>query len=422
MSSDIINTSKQREFKAYANGFRRTVGIFIESSRAYCRGILRGISRFSQEANWRLLYHDIAVFPKLPGWLSERSLSGIISHAEDPETISALLGTSLPMVDLRGQIRRNHVPVVWPDAIGLIKSASDHLMSKGIDHVAYCGFGGLDFSVERLHAYLRFTEARGLRQLTHMSPDLTPRHSTAATESQAMESDTGLIDWLRALPKGVGIIACNNVRGRQILDMCRLGFLNVPDEVAVIGIDDDDIYCLMGTPHLTSIALAGEATGLMAARVLEQITLEPLTIETRHIIPPLQVIVRASTDRSCQCDDVVACVTRYISEELANIGNGDDVLEHLAQRGQFISRSTLDRKFRKQLGKSLREHLLWARMDRVRRLLRESRLPLSKIAYAVGILHPEQLSVQFKRETGETLGHYRKIHHLPANEFNDEND
>jgi LacI family transcriptional regulator len=391
----------------------RTVALLIESSRAYGRGLLRGIARYVRgEPQWSVLQQERALGDAPPDWLTREGLDGILARVESPALAECVRTLGVPAVDLRGLRPLAGVPVITTDEAAVARLAAEHLIERGFRQFAFCGFGGADYSMARMRQFTGYVEAAGHPVATYESPLLGLGVDTSHIESGAVPRHRELAEWLRSLPKPIGIMACNDIRGRQVLDACREAGIDVPDEIAVIGVDNDDVLCDLSDPPMSSVIPDTGRIGFEAAALLDRMMGGQPAPAQPILIDPVGVITRRSTDVLAVEDPQVAAALRFIREHACDGINVEAVLDHLARAvgtgGGPVSRSTLDRRFHQTLGRSAKEEILRVRLARVRQLLRETDEPLSNIAAMVGIGHTEHLSVLFKRTTGETPGTFRR--------------
>jgi LacI family transcriptional regulator len=209
-------------------------------------------------------------------------------------------------------------------------------------------------------------------------------------------------------------MACNDARGRQVLMACRSAGVHVPEEVAVIGVDNDEVLCDLADPPLSSVVPAAERIGYEGAALLERLMRGQRPPSRPLLFDPLGVVTRLSTDTLAVEDARVAAAIRTIRERACDGLNVEGLLEHLAGQGVLLSRSTLERRFAEVLGHSPKDEILRVRLGRVQQLLIDTDHPLSTIAALVGVEHHEYLSALFKARTGETPGRFRRRMGRPA--------
>ena len=206
----------------------------------------------------------------------------------------------------------------------------------------------------------------------------------------------------RRLPKPAGVFAAYDIKGRQLLDACRDAGVAVPEEIAVVGVDNDELLCGLATPPLSSVIPNTRRTGYEAARLLDRMLQGEEVPPEGHFIPPLGVHARQSTDILAVEDREIAAAMRFIREQACDGITVEDVL-----RAVPLSRRVLERRFRAVVGRTPHEEILRLRLDRVKQLLAETDLSLERISTLAGFAHPEYMSVAFKREIGVTPGCHR---------------
>ncbi|MFT3787618.1 MAG: substrate-binding domain-containing protein [Tepidisphaeraceae bacterium] len=207
--------------------------------------------------------------------------------------------------------------------------------------------------------------------------------------------------WLVSLPKPVVVFCCNDAWAHRTLSAARRSSLHVPDEVAVLGVDDDELLNTVGALPLSSIAIPASKVGFEAARLLEAaLNGTPAPILTT--LPPVGVVPRMTTDRTTVDDPVVAEVLRFIKSNVSRPLMVDDVLEH-----HSISRRSLERRFRAALGRSVASELRRSRVERAKQLLINTTLTIEEIAAASGFTSPTLLGVVFRRIVGLSPSAFR---------------
>jgi LacI family transcriptional regulator len=212
-----------------------------------------------------------------------------------------------------------------------------------------------------------------------------------------------LSQWLATLPRPVGIMACNDVRGKEVLDGCSHCGLAVPEEVAIVGVDNDELLCELCDPPLTSVVPAPDTIGYEAAQWLDQWMAGQQPLPSPRLVAPRGIATRQSTDILAVADPEVAAALRRIRQAACDGLTVDGILRDVP-----VSRSILERRFRKFLGRSPQAVIRQTQLKRVQQLLGETDLPLAQIADLAGYKHVEHMCVVFKRELHETPGQYRR--------------
>ncbi len=384
---------------------RPRVALLIESSRAFGRGLLFGIAQYVREHGpWSIFLQERSLGDLSPAWFRNWEGDGIIARVENRPMAEAIRRRGLPAVDLRCLLPNLEFPSVRPDDEGIARLASEHLLERGFRHFAFCGFNGADYSDARRERFARRIVDSGYACSVFEDPHAPHGAGTLEYEEHGLKYEDRVARWLHQLPKPVGLMACNDIRGQQVLNACRDVGLNVPDEIAVIGVDNDEMLCELSDPPLSSVAPNSKRIGYEAAALLARMIsgkkppLEPISVE------PEGVVTRRSTDVLAIEDRHVADVVRFIREHACE---GIDVSDLL--KAAPLSRSALERRFARALGRSPKEEILRVRLNRARQLLAETDFPLWTIAEKIGLEHTEYLNVIFKKKTGQTPGQFRAL-------------
>ncbi len=213
--------------------------------------------------------------------------------------------------------------------------------------------------------------------------------------------------WVAALPKPVGLMLCSDQVGPVTLEACRRAGVSVPDEVAVIGVDNDEPLCEAAAPGLSSVWPDHESIGYEAARILDQLMHGGAPPPGPVYVPPRALITRRSSDVQAVDDPDVAAAVRVIRERACGPDGLtiDDVAAEVA-----VSRSVLQRRFKRATGRTLHDEMLRMRLARARELIAETDLPIATVAERAGFRHQEYLGVIFRQKLGTTPARFRQSH------------
>ncbi len=376
------------------------VVLLIETATVHARHILSGIARYLQAHRpWSLFVFEYSGLDgALPRWLLNWRGDGIICRFRlPPPLLKHLRKLKVPLVNLNDFYPNPWLPLIRSDDPTIGRLAAEHLRQRCFRYFAFCGFTDLQWSQQRCKG---FRSALGSTETFCGAYELAwgIRHSRVWEREQE-----DIERWLRSLPKPVGILACNDGLGRKVVDACQQTNLAVPEEVAVIGVDNDALLCELCNPPLSSVVPNSERIGYEAAALLDRLMAGGRPPRQQWLIPPLGVATRQSTDVLAIDDPDFTAAVRYIREQACRGISVRDVLEQTPQ-----SRTVLERKFRKYLGHSPQAEIRAVQLRRVQQLLVETHLPLDRIAALTGYQHAEYLSVVFKRATGQTPGHFRR--------------
>jgi LacI family transcriptional regulator len=288
--------------------------------------------------------------------------------------------------------------------------AAEYIIKAGFPEIAFCGYRGIPFSDRRelalkshlalIHLTLRVCSPKRLRY--------PPAHIKAIEES-GVATQKKIAGWLRQQRRPLALIACNDVRAQQVLNACRDFDIKVPEEVAVMGVDNDDVLCSLSDPPLTSIQPDTERLGYEAAALLDRMLRGGRPEPGIQQIPPLTIIERGSTDVIPVDDPIVVRALRLIREQLTQGIAVKDVIEKVGR-----SRTDLEQRFRRHLKVSIHDEILRQRLDRAGELLRQTDLRIEEVAGRSGFNTSAHLCRLFQRHLQTTPGDYRQMKRVQA--------
>ncbi len=383
------------------------VTLLIESSRTYGRGVLRGIARYAHvHGPWSFFVIERDLHGGIPGMLKGWRGDGIIARIEDRRMAERLLELGCPVVDVLGQASFRGIPSFDTDATAVASMAVEFFTQAGFQHFAFIGYSGIPFSDRRKAAFARHLGEHGRTVSFLPNPSGHGRRKhIQAVEQEGIAAERIIARWLRRQPRPLAALACNDVCAQQVLNACREQHLRVPEEIAVMGVDNDDVLCSICDPPLTSIEPDTERLGYEAAVMLHRLMAGEAPGNTATLVPPVRLVERASTDTVAIEDPITVAAIRYIRD---HVGEGIAVKDVSAHLGR--SRSDLEKRFRRWLQTSVRSEILRRRMARVCGLLQETDLSLDRVAIKAGFATAAHLCRRFQEETGQTPTAYRRTH------------
>jgi len=378
---------------------RKNVLLLVETSRAFGRGILHGISRYVFENdNWSIHVEDRGLLECAPSWLKNWKGNGIISRTASLAVARAIQHLSVPTVELYGN-NKEVISEIRIDEDQITRSVVDHFTSAGLKNVAFFAVGNTCWTQFRIEALHREVDRRG-NVYVFSAAGKGPR---VFYPTWYAKFDKMMLRWLTHLPKPIGIWTLNDALAVRLLEGCRRTGLSVPDEVAICGTLNDPVLCNITTPALSSVDLNSFQMGYAAAHRLANKMNGIVPSNDLVLIPPLGVVARQSTDIIAIPDEVVVAAIRFIRENATTYCPVDNIADFVD-----VSRSNLQRRFQKYVGRTIEKEIMRVRMDHAKCLLRESRLTLSAIASKVGFASSDYFIQAFRRETGVTPNRYRK--------------
>ena len=379
--------------------------LLIESSRAYGRGCLLGIGAYIRNHGpWEVLHLERGIADDLPDVVRQWKGDGILTRIENRSLVRLVERLKVPVVDLRG----SHCPTggvmldTDPDACARL--AADHFLDHGFSHFAFCGYPGVDFSDQRSDYFVRYLTAVG-HDVQIFAP--AGRVATTSDKVQVREAygelaQPELVAWLQSLPRPVAVFACNDNRGRQLLAACARAGLAVPDDVAVLGVDNDEVICNLSNPPLSSIEPDTYRLGYEGASILDIMMSGDPAPDRSLLAPPKGISVRLSSDVLAMEDAEMAMAVRMIRDRACQGITVEQLVAALT-----ISRATLERRFLRLLGHSPKAEIDRVRFERAKHLLAETTYKLERIALLIGFSNAAQFATAFKRYAGCRPSEYR---------------
>lgn len=409
------------------------VALLMIPFAGYDRGLLEGIARYAQlHGPWVFFlsgdYPEVPLptpdslsgkfigaeymssvvtgvsLPDLRRW----GVNGFIGRIQSVKMAEKLLASGLPVigVDLpeqksaRGELLAK-VSEICADSQHAGQLAAEHFLERGFWNFAFCGYEGRVWSQRRQEGFSARLREAGFSCEAYQPPRF--KHGLSWRRELPL-----VTSWLKSLPRPVAVMACNDIRGRQVLEAGLLSGLSVPEDVAVVGVDNDHFICNLSNPPLSSVALNLSQAGYQAAELLAGLMKGKPQRRRRIIAESLWVAPRRSSDVIATEDEHVAAALRFIRDHVRESIGVDDVV-----RRTGISRRGLEIRFQQTLGRSIRGEIERTRLVLTKQLLVETNLPAEQIARLAGFCGLSYLSSVFRREAGMTLTQFRRRMRLP---------
>ncbi len=382
----------------------KRIALLMGQDLSFCRDAMRGIRAYAlQKEGWifRNGPAELSIIPYLRDWRPH----GIIAHLFLPEVARQVLKLRKPLVDTACTLADLKTPTVDVDHVAVGRLAAEHFLKQGFAHFAFFGSESSRYSKMREESFRQCLATAG-REVSSCYGEYV--HYLPTTVGWRA-IDRQVRQWLQHLPKPVAIFASNDIAARNLADTCGQLSLNVPAQVAILGVDDDELECLLATPPLSSIAIPAERIGYEAARLLDQMMSGEETPPGPLFLPPIRVVRRQSTDTLAVDDPAVAAALAFIRQHVA-----DDlsVAKIVAEVG--IVRRELERRFRARLGCSVGEELRRVRVEIAKGLLSDTSLSMPTVARHSGFSNAQRLAVVFHQATGLSPSAYRRRAQIEA--------
>jgi LacI family transcriptional regulator len=376
----------------------RRVAVLLGRNPYYNREILRGISRYvAGEQDW---YCQVTpIFVDTAETMMEWQPDGVIAQPFSDHDVEVLQRLGKPTVNVVN-LRMDELP--YPrvgfreESIGA--AVAEHFIDRELKHFGFVGHPDYSYSVEREEGFRNAVKAAGYQCNVHHL--IRPRAEGGGNWGAREEA---LRMWLRHMPKPAGVMVASDSSGAVLAHVCQELDVKVPDQVAMVGVDDDVVMCELTNPPLSSVGIPIRRAGLEAASLLAEL-MEGHPPPTRPILLPHSgLVVRQSSDGLATEDTEVAQAISFIRGNAHRGIRVEDVLNDVV-----VGRRTLERKFRNVLGRSVLAEIRRARVERAKRMLATTDLPVATVATRSGFSQVERFAVVFRQETGQTPTSYRR--------------
>ncbi|MBR0237338.1 MAG: DNA-binding transcriptional regulator [Thermoguttaceae bacterium] len=397
----------------------RQILVLSETSRAFGCDVLRGIQQFVQKqaqtdgaVPWRITFEDRGLTDELPVDFDSWKGDGILSRTVSQEMYKKLLKKKKPIVELLGD-QISLFPEVCTDEEISASLAADHFRSRGLKYLGFYAYGTPWWVTIRRDLFVQ--QAQKMNMFCSVSPDCFGQTQAEAPYPRWKEGyRKSMFDWLRSLPKPIGIWCPADIQALKLAQACQELDISVPDQVAILGTGNDSLLCNMTTPNLSSLDINGEEVGFEAARLLEQRIQEfektgkrSSSVASNRLFTPIRIkptgiVTRMSTDMIAidnkECAKALKLIREHYHQDVSATWIASEV---------GVSRSTLDRIFRSLIGHSVEKEIYRLRIDLAEKLLRETDLSVNEVAAKTGFDRVEYFVRSFKKIFGDPPQKYR---------------
>lgn len=356
--------------------------LLVESSRASGRAILNGIANYARYHGPWSFFWEPGGLEKVGPMLKTLDADGIILRDVDKLREARAFGIPAVVVGYSRKEIPGLINVVT-DSPKIGRMAADHLLRCGFKNFAYCSYRRTPWAAQRGKSFAEHIRAAGFEVGEYLTPP--PAQINWPKENRAMAK------WLQSLPKPVGVMACNDDVGVQIMEACKLAGIAVPDAVGVIGADNDEVVCGLADPAMSSVALNFERAGYESAQALDHLLRKLPGMPPQIIVQATHIVARRSTDVVAVEDPAVARAMRFIRDHT----RGPVAVDKVALAAG-LSRRVLERRFRREFNSSIQTEIRRVRTDQIARLLVETHMPVSEIAESLGFPDVQHFARYFR--------------------------
>ncbi|MBT1686957.1 AraC family transcriptional regulator [Dawidia soli] len=380
--------------------------LLCDFGEEYGKSLLRGVTRYSKDHGPWAFCRMPAYFREHLGidgilqWAREWGAHGIIGQFYHTEEILKFTRAGIPVLAQDFKERFTDIPNITGDYHAAGRMGAEYFLKKGFSHFAFYGFQHIVWSRERAEGF----EER-LQQAGHTVHYY--EHNEGAPADIWYYKPSVLIQWLRSLPTPIALMACDDNQGHHITEAARHAGIRIPEDMAVLGVDNDEMVCNLSDPPLSSIGLDTEKSGYDAARVMEQMIHAGTFSGPDIVVRPTQVISRQSTDIFASQDKYIVSALKYIHDNLDKNLNVEQVLKEVP-----LSRRSLEKRFIQITGYPVYEYIYNQRIERFTQKLLETDMTIFEIAIDLGLSDSKNIARQFKQIKGVTPMEYRKKYML----------
>jgi LacI family transcriptional regulator len=380
---------------------KKKVLLLVETSRSFGRQIIQGVSQFVMEHhNWNIIFQDRSVLEQFPEWLQSWDGNGIISRTDNPAMFQQLKRLKIPVVEVLGDGHK-HPPWVKCDEISICRQVADHFWERGFRNFAFFSMGHNWWSLERFNAFQKGLATYGVQ--CEAAPMMNHKNDITLSVLWWKGCEEDVFQWVQSLQKPVGIFCPWDMQAFFLLNLCEDRGIAVPEDVAVVGYGNNADLCRASVTPLSSVAPNAREIGYQAAVLLDKMFHDKPLPELPILVPATHIETRLSSDIIAVRNSDVASAIRFIRNEICRGSlSVSDIAQHLN-----VSKSTLDRIFRKWLGHSPEEEIHRVRINRAEELLRETQFTIKKIAALLGYSSPANFIRAFRKQTQTTPENYR---------------
>ncbi|NWK55935.1 DNA-binding transcriptional regulator [Verrucomicrobiaceae bacterium N1E253] len=379
----------------------KNIAVIIESSTQFGRNLLSGIAKYGQMHDWNLHFEERGLKTTEPGWLEHWKGDGIIVRSLDQTISRAKSREGIPVLNLCAEGEQAFVAgmLINSDHLAVGALAADYFIGKGYERFAYIGYENRHYSTFRQEGYISKLEQRGYECCSLEVPPI-PDGDYQSRSRQIRQFLDDLV-----MPCAV-FCACDAV-AVGVINLCHELGKAVPEQLAVLGVDDDSLLCSMVFPSLSSIDPDIPRVGWLAASWLGAMMegKDPHGMGIQRVVAPRGVTERLSSGVCAVSDPIVAKALEQIRLRATEGARVKDIANQC-----HVSQRLLERSFEKEMGVTVKRLLIETQLERIKGWLKDTDFTLAHIAELAGMKYPERLSHMFKRETGMTPGQFRGQH------------
>ena len=384
----------------------RNVLVFTENSRGFGKGLISGIAKYAKvHGSWNFFtkpdsFGQQANLENYLQHLGKSGIDGIITRVVTAPLMEQMVQFNIPIIAIPHQheFPQNLTHRIMTNCEAIGEMVAKYYIDRGFTKFAYCGFDSLFWSQNRKQYFQACLEDQGFSLNAYSLPEQTDGYDWSGEKEK-------LTRWLEELPRPTAMLACNDDCGLQLLEACRQANIKVPEEISIVGVDNDHLVCELSHTALSSVDLATGQAGYEAAFMLEKMMEGEQSPDTTVTILPKRIVTRESSDILAINDSKVARAMEYLRENVRKNIKVEDVA-----KAAMSSRRVLERSFRATLGTTIGEEIKRHKIEQICELLTETDLPIKQIAEITGFETSKHISRYFSQAKGANLQQFRKTY------------
>lgn len=376
--------------------------LLLDFAEEYSKSLLKGISKYSAENGpWTycrmpLYYRETIGLEGILQWAVEWGAHGIIGQLYNEMDLNGMKNFNIPIIAQDFKERFEEIPNITGAyrETGLL--GAEYFLKKGYKNFAFYGFNDIVWSRERAEGFEE--KLKSLNFKVHYF-----EHRKSRSTDLWYYKSNSLSKWLLSLPKPIALMTCDDNQGLHITEACKQNKIRIPEEVAVLGVDNDEMLCELSDPPLSSIGLDIEKGGYDTAKLMEHMIQNGHEAYYDIVVKPTQIITRQSTDIYATNDNHIASTLRFIHKNIEKNLQVEEVVEQVP-----LSRRTLEKRFLQITGYPIYKYIFNLRIEKFTQKLLETDQTIFEIALDLGLNDSKNIARQFKQVKGCNPIEYRK--------------
>ena len=377
--------------------------LLTDFGEEYGMSLLKGVTTYAQENGpWAFCrmptyYRETKGLEGIIKWAWEWKANGILGQFYNNSAPEELMGAGIAVIAQDFKERHTNIPNITGDYFKTGEMGAEYFLKKGFENFAFYGFKNIVWSRERGQGFEERIKEEG--NFVHYFE----QNKRTKTREMWYYKPSALSKWLVSLPKPIALMTCDDNQGLHVTEACRLAKIRIPEEVAVLGVDNDEMLCNLSDPPLSSISLDTVKGGYEAARLLHKMIQTNNQEYNDIVVGPTQVVTRNSTDIYATKDEHIGTTLKFIHSNMDRNLKVEDILQQVP-----LSRRSLEIRFQKVTGFPVYEYIFNLRIEKFTQKLLDTDLTIFEIAVDLGLNDSKNIARQFRQVKGCTPVEYRK--------------